>query len=137
MGGLLQRLATHVGLLWCLFAFLPLPLLQHYSACKIWRCASRAEPEDVEDALHFVLHAVWGDVQWLDECDPVWWHNSLGLALFVVAKDVLQLLHMWLSKRELATQRVRSRKFVGVDPRELDLLPAAQMCAGMTLPGTF
>ncbi|KAJ7699380.1 hypothetical protein B0H17DRAFT_1328349 [Mycena rosella] len=144
MGGLLQRLATRVGLLRRLLGvrpawtgFLPPPPLRRYSAREIWQRASRAEPEDAGRALRFVLRAVWGDVRRLDECDPVWWRNSLGLGLFVVAKDVLQLLHLWLSKRELATRRVKSRDFAGVDPRELDLLPAAQMRAGTTLPGTF
>lgn len=38
------------------------------------------------------------------------------------AKDCIQLLHLWLAKRELETRRVKDRDFTGVDVRELDLL---------------
>jgi len=109
---------------------------------EIWqRTATTAETQDAGRALKFVLRAVWGDIRKLDECDPVWWRNSLGFGLFVVAKDFLQLLHLWLSQRELATRRVKSRDFSGVDPRELDLLPTAaaspERRPGTTLPRTF
>ncbi|EIW76633.1 hypothetical protein CONPUDRAFT_63425 [Coniophora puteana RWD-64-598 SS2] len=59
--------------------------------------------------------------------DPVWWRNALGLGLFAVAKDAVHLLHLWLTKRELESRRVKNRSFAGVDVRELDLidLPAA------------
>ena len=69
------------------------------------------------------------------------WRNGVGFALFVVvsphlhitskfsrlmhplqAKDCIQLLHLWLAKRELETRRVKDRDFAGVDVRELDLL---------------
>lgn len=69
------------------------------------------------------------------------WRNSIGLGLFVVvchtvqvgdskftndmtlqAKDCLHLLHLWLTKRELESRRVKNRSFEGVDIRELDLI---------------
>lgn len=56
------------------------------------------------------------------ECDPVWWRNSLGLGLFVMAKDCVHLLHLWLTKRELESRRVKNRSFDDVDIRELDLI---------------
>ncbi|KAJ6463500.1 hypothetical protein C8R45DRAFT_521685 [Mycena sanguinolenta] len=131
MGSLLHRLSKNFELLKRVLAvrpawkgFLPPPPLRRYTAKEIWRRASAAE-EDAGRTFKFVLRAVWGDIRKLDECDPVWWRNSLGLGIFVVAKDFLQLLHLWLSKRELATRRVKSRDFSGVDPRELDLLPMA------------
>ncbi|KAJ6464276.1 hypothetical protein C8R47DRAFT_1156279 [Mycena vitilis] len=132
MGNLLHRLSKHWVLLKRFLAvrpawkgFLPPPPLRRYTAQEIWRRASAAEPQDAGRTLKFVLSAVWGDIRKLDECDPVWWRNSVGLGLFVVAKDFLQLLHIWLSKRELASRRVKSRDFSGVDRRELDLLPSA------------
>jgi hypothetical protein len=36
-------------------------------------------------------------------------------------RDAADLWHVWLAKRELATRRVRSRPFTGIDPAELDL----------------
>ncbi|KIM61838.1 hypothetical protein SCLCIDRAFT_1215657 [Scleroderma citrinum Foug A] len=68
------------------------------------------------------LTVAWrGTMTWA-ECDPVWWRNSLGLGLFVVAKDCIHLLHLWLTKRELESRRVKNRSFEGVDVRELDLI---------------
>ncbi|KAJ7454910.1 hypothetical protein B0H11DRAFT_2068015 [Mycena galericulata] len=145
MGNLLHRLSKHHELLKRFLAvrpawkgFLPPPPLRRYTAKEIWRRATASEPEDAGRTLKFVLRAVWGDIRKLDECDPVWWRNSVGLGLFVVAKDFLQLLHIWLSQRELATRRVKNRDFAAVDPRELDLLPTAAIRRSRTtLPGTF
>ena len=38
------------------------------------------------------------------------------------AKDCLHLLHLYLTKRELESRRVKNRSFEGVDVRELDLI---------------
>ncbi|KAI0830210.1 hypothetical protein BC628DRAFT_1356923 [Trametes gibbosa] len=54
--------------------------------------------------------------------DPVWWRNSVGLGIFVVTKDCIRLLHLWLTKRELESRKVKSRSFAGVDIKELDLI---------------
>ncbi|KAI6115000.1 hypothetical protein EV401DRAFT_1978059, partial [Pisolithus croceorrhizus] len=68
------------------------------------------------------LTVAWrGTMTWA-ECDPVWWRNSLGLGLFVMAKDCVHLLHLWLTKRELESRRVKNRSFDDVDIRELDLI---------------
>ncbi|KAF8174904.1 hypothetical protein BJ912DRAFT_989529 [Pholiota molesta] len=64
-----------------------------------------------------------GTRTWIDS-DPVWWRNGVGFALFVAVKDGVQLLHLWLAKRELESRRVKDRDFRGVDIRELDLLPS-------------
>ncbi|KAJ7042892.1 hypothetical protein C8F04DRAFT_945079, partial [Mycena alexandri] len=144
MGNLLHRLSKHFDLLRRFLAvrpawkgFLPPPPLRRYTVKEIWQKASAAEPEQVGKMLKFVLRAVWGDIRRLDECDPVWWRNSVGLGIFVVAKDFLQLLHLWLSQRELATRRVKSRDFSGVDPAELDLLPMSSSPKRGALPGSF
>ncbi|KAJ7772507.1 hypothetical protein B0H14DRAFT_346632 [Mycena olivaceomarginata] len=144
MGGLLRRLAQRFALLRRFLAvrpprtgLLPPPPLRRYSPRELWRRMS-AET-DAGRVVGLVLRAVWGDIRKLDECDPVWWRNSIGLGIFVVAKDFLQLLHLWLSKRELATRRVKSRDFSGVDVRELDLLPGAptqRQTPGTSFPGS-
>ncbi|KAF8626034.1 hypothetical protein AX15_005124 [Amanita polypyramis BW_CC] len=74
-------------------------------------------------AIKLTLSAAWGGTRTWAESDPVWWRNSIGLGLFVVGKDCLQLLHLWLTKRELETRRVKNRDFAGVDVNELDLIP--------------
>ena len=45
-------------------------------------------------------------------------------ASLLQVKDCVQLLHLWLAKRELESRRVKDRDFKGVDIRELDLLPS-------------
>ncbi|KIK96311.1 hypothetical protein PAXRUDRAFT_826109 [Paxillus rubicundulus Ve08.2h10] len=74
------------------------------------------------------LSVAWrGTYAWA-ECDPVWWRNSLGLGLFTIAKDCIHLLHLYLTKRELESRRVKNRSFEGVDIRELDLIdPPARL----------
>ncbi|KAG6883629.1 hypothetical protein C0992_008261 [Termitomyces sp. T32_za158] len=77
--------------------------------------------------LQRTLGIVWqstmrGSSAWV-EADPVWWRNALGLGLFVVVKDAIELLHLWLATRELESRHVKNRDFDGVDIRELDLVP--------------
>jgi len=74
--------------------------------------------------LQLVLGSFWGGTATWQMADPVWWRNSIGLGLFVVAKDCIHLFHLWLVKRELETRRVKSRNFSGVDIKELDLIPS-------------
>ncbi|KAH9034481.1 hypothetical protein EDB85DRAFT_1005320 [Lactarius pseudohatsudake] len=54
--------------------------------------------------------------------DPVWWRNVLGLAVFLVVKDGLKILHLRLAKKELENRRIKSKSFSGVDLAELDLI---------------
>ncbi|TFK36527.1 hypothetical protein BDQ12DRAFT_243456 [Crucibulum laeve] len=74
--------------------------------------------------LKLATSALWGNSRVWAEQDPVWWRNSIGLGLFVVAKDCIQLLHLYLAKRELESRHVKNRDFAGVDIRELDLIPS-------------
>lgn len=46
------------------------------------------------------------------------------------ARDCVHLLHIWLSKRELESRKVKSRDFSGVDIRELDLIPSFTLGMG-------
>ncbi|PPQ76129.1 hypothetical protein CVT26_011660 [Gymnopilus dilepis] len=71
-----------------------------------------------------MILATWfgGSTTWMG-ADPVWWRNCVGFGLFVAAKDALQLLHLWLAKKELESRKVKDKDFAGVDIRELDLLP--------------
>ncbi|GLB44199.1 putative RING-variant domain containing protein [Lyophyllum shimeji] len=77
----------------------------------------------VRKALGMVWAASWRGTRTWAEADPVWWRNAIGLGLFVVAKDCVELLHLYLALRELESRHVRSRDFAGVDIRELDLVP--------------
>ncbi|KAH8978886.1 hypothetical protein EDB86DRAFT_3089896 [Lactarius hatsudake] len=43
--------------------------------------------------------------------DPVWWRNVLGLAVFLVVKDGLKILHLRLAKKELENRRIKSKSF--------------------------
>jgi len=54
--------------------------------------------------------------------DPVWWRNVLGLAVFLVVKDGLKILHLRLAKKELENRRIKSKSFSGIDLAELDLI---------------
>jgi len=90
--------------------------------------------------MRLVLGATWNGTRTWAEADPVWWRNAVGLGLFIVvrfgfllwvddfdfgkAKDCMQLLHLWLAKRELESRHVKSRDFAGVDIKELDLVPS-------------
>ncbi|KAJ7267661.1 hypothetical protein B0H12DRAFT_1098255 [Mycena haematopus] len=54
--------------------------------------------------------------------DPVWWRNSLGFGIFVLAKDCFELYRLWLQKKEVQSRTIKSRDFTGVDIAELDLV---------------
>ena len=76
---------------------------------------------------------------------PHRWRNSVGLGIFIVVcdarfgklgftadataqvKDCVSLLHLYLTKREIQTRRVKNRSFNGIDIRELDLVPPPPM----------
>ncbi|KAG6867726.1 hypothetical protein C0993_011947 [Termitomyces sp. T159_Od127] len=87
----------------------------------------RTQAQGLLGQLQKTIGIVWqstmrGSPAWV-EADPVWWRNALGLGLFVVVKDAVQLLHLWLATRELESRHVKNRNFAGVDIRELDLVP--------------
>ncbi|KAJ3574854.1 hypothetical protein NP233_g1491 [Leucocoprinus birnbaumii] len=74
--------------------------------------------------LKFAFGNLWGGTKAWAELDPVWWRNTIGLGLFVVARDCLYLTHLWLAKREIESRKVKTRDFSGVDIKELDLVPS-------------
>jgi len=58
-----------------------------------------------------------------DELDPVWWRNTIGLGLFQIGMNAIDLWYLWLSEREKKSRQILDRDFQGVDLRNLDLLP--------------
>ncbi|KAF6750306.1 hypothetical protein DFP72DRAFT_910711 [Ephemerocybe angulata] len=74
--------------------------------------------------FQMIARGLWGSSRTFLESDPVWWRNTVGLGLFIVVKDAVQLFHLWLTKRELESRKVKNRDFTGVDFRELDLIPS-------------
>ncbi|KAE9403086.1 hypothetical protein BT96DRAFT_990548 [Gymnopus androsaceus JB14] len=50
----------------------------------------------------------------IQQMDPVWIRNSVGLGVFL--KDCVHLFHLWLTKRELNGRKLKNRDFSGVDP---------------------
>jgi len=79
--------------------------------------------ERLGQMVKVIFGSLWGGSRTWGEFDPVWWRNSIGLGLFVAARDCLYLTHLWLAKREIETRRVKNRDFAGVDIKELDLAP--------------
>jgi len=147
MGSFLFRLSRHSHLLRKFLAIrppwkgvLPPPPLRKYTLADVWKRAMSYD--DPGKKLKFVVRFLWGGTRKLEDCDPVWWRNSIGFGVFVVAKDCLHLLHLWLAKRELASRHVKSRDFSGVDAKELDLIDPTMASppsgrVSPTVPGAF
>ncbi|KAF9265307.1 hypothetical protein L218DRAFT_898985 [Marasmius fiardii PR-910] len=72
------------------------------------------------------LRALWGGGGAWAEFDSVWWRNTIGFGTFIIAKDAIHLLHLYLVKKEFETRRVKSRDFRDVDVSGLNLLPRRQ-----------
>ncbi|KAF8496207.1 hypothetical protein F5888DRAFT_1794746 [Russula emetica] len=70
----------------------------------------------------FVLRGLLGTSQEWATSDPVWWRNTLGLGIFLVVKDGLKLLHLWLAKRELEERHIKNKSFAGIDLTGLELV---------------
>jgi hypothetical protein len=139
MGGLLFRLSKHSGILRSFLGIRPKKVSWMDYMLPPWMgLQSRLGvfPEDigwenldpyqkVKRGFQVFINAFFTSGTWtLAESDPVWWRNAVGIGIFVVMKDCVQLLHLWLAKRELESRRVKDRDFKGVDIRELDLLPS-------------
>lgn len=71
--------------------------------------------------IQVALNLIFGGTKVWTEADPVWWRNSVGFGLFVLAKDCINILHVYLTKREIETRHIKSRTFKGIDLKELDL----------------
>ncbi|KDQ23993.1 hypothetical protein PLEOSDRAFT_1059171 [Pleurotus ostreatus PC15] len=127
MGNMLFRLSKRSYLLRQFLAVKP-PLRGHvaspplgpYSYNQNW--AGLGTLRQAKLALRLVFGSVWGGTRTWADSDPVWWRNAVGLGLFVVAKDCIQLCHLWMTKRELESRHVKDRSFEGIDIKELDLI---------------
>jgi len=128
MGSILFRLSHHSTLLRRFLGIRPSmmdvpPPLGPWSYSDNWNKLSPLKQVSV--AAQLVLSVAWRGTRTWAACDPVWWRNSIGLGIFVIAKDCLHLLHLWYAKRELETRRVKNKSFEGVDISELDLIDPA------------
>lgn len=57
------------------------------------------------------------------------WLNAIifeHTLIFLQVKDCIHILHLWYVKQELASRKVKSKSFAGVDVRELDLIDPAR-----------
>ncbi|KAI0759067.1 hypothetical protein C8Q74DRAFT_1319825 [Fomes fomentarius] len=142
MGGLLFRLAGHSS------------LLRAFLAIKDRPAAAAAPPSPLRlfdfspggagggglmkqmgAGLVAGVNIMFGGTPVWNAQDPVWWRNAVGLGVFVFAKDCVRLLHLYLTKRELESRRVKNRSFAGVDIKELDLIQRPSD-AGVEVPGS-
>ncbi|KAL0952465.1 hypothetical protein HGRIS_006733 [Hohenbuehelia grisea] len=130
MGSLLYRLSGRSMLLRRFLAVrpplrgqIPSPPLGPYSYDQNWNGLNRVQQYRL--AMKLAFSTLWVGTRTWSECDPVWWRNSIGLGLFVVAKDCAYLFHTWLTKRELTSRHVKDRSFEGIDIKELDLIHPA------------
>ncbi|OJT05014.1 hypothetical protein TRAPUB_4196 [Trametes pubescens] len=125
MGALLLRLSAHSSLLRVLLAVRPRAQI----AAPPPRIQLFARPSPSEGVLRQFgggllagFNILCGGTPTWNAHDPVWWRNAVGLGIFVFTKDCIELLHLYLKKRELESRRVKSRDFAGVDIKELDLI---------------
>jgi len=123
MGSFLFRLSKHSGLLRKFLAIRP-PLKGRLDGFGTSEVKSVG---DLGQAAKAVFRVLIGGTKTWTEADPVWWRNSVGLGIFVVVKDCVSLLHLYLTKREIQTRRVKNKSFKGIDIRELDLIPSPPM----------
>ncbi|KAG7098370.1 hypothetical protein E1B28_000328 [Marasmius oreades] len=70
-----------------------------------------------------VLRTLWGGGQAWTDFEPIWWRNTLGFGTFVLARDMINLLNLYLVKKEMETRRVKNRDFRDVDLSSLDVMP--------------
>ncbi|KAG7088761.1 hypothetical protein E1B28_012727 [Marasmius oreades] len=130
MGNLLLRLSKYSELLRRFLAIRrpgrwPFSSLTMRSPASIGFSAGKnifGQEREGEVTWRLVLRALWGGGRAWAEFDPVWWRNTIGFGIFVVAKDVIHLLHLYLVKKEFESRRVKNRDFRGVDVSGLDLL---------------
>ncbi|KAI6143441.1 hypothetical protein BKA82DRAFT_4186023 [Pisolithus tinctorius] len=129
MGSLLLRLSKHSKILRKILAVRP-PLPTGVVPPAIPRSLFNGKAWSEMSLLKRIsyvgylgLTVAWrGTMTWA-ECDPVWSvEKFIGFGVFVMAKDCVHLLHLWLTKRELESRRVKNRSFEDVDVQELDLI---------------
>lgn len=118
MGSLLFRLSKNSTLLRKFLAIRP-PLKDRVDGFSVGEVGTFS---DVTQAMKTAVRVMVGGTRTWTEADPVWWRNSVGLGIFIVVKDCVSLLHLYLTKREIQTRRVKNKSFKGIDIRELDLI---------------
>ncbi|KAG6825461.1 hypothetical protein H0H92_003642 [Tricholoma furcatifolium] len=134
MGALLLAASKHWSLLRRILAVKP-PLSDVLSLVP-----KSVQEEGLMGRLQKTLGTVWrstmrGSTTWA-EADPVWWRNAIGLGIFVVAKDTVELVHLYLATREIESRHVKNRDFAGIDIGELDLVPGFLRTAPAARPQT-
>ncbi|KAI0369237.1 hypothetical protein BV20DRAFT_368630 [Pilatotrama ljubarskyi] len=125
MGRLLFRLSKHSTLLRAFLAIRDRPAAPLPARIQLFDRPPDSHAglfRQIGSGLAAGIHIMCGGTPTWNQHDPVWWRNAVGLGIFVFAKDCIWLLHLWLTKRELESRRVKSRSFAGVDIRELDLI---------------
>ncbi|KAJ8469153.1 hypothetical protein ONZ51_g9184 [Trametes cubensis] len=128
MGALLYRLSRHSTLLRALLAIrdrpaTPAPSPMRFNLFQMPPNGPASTFSQAGRVLATGFNILCGGTPTWNALDPVWWRNAVGLGIFVFTKDCIRLLHLWLTKRELQSRRVKSRPFAGVDIQELDLIP--------------
>ncbi|EPQ55892.1 hypothetical protein GLOTRDRAFT_76123 [Gloeophyllum trabeum ATCC 11539] len=123
MGTLLYRLSQHSSLLRKFLGVKPPMSVGLRITSAISPAFYKLTPaQQVTTFSWAVLRVIMHGTRSWNEMDPVWFRNTIGLGLFVVAKDCAELFYAWLSKRELESRHVKTRPFRGIDARELDLI---------------
>ncbi|KDN42182.1 hypothetical protein K437DRAFT_275219 [Tilletiaria anomala UBC 951] len=59
----------------------------------------------------------WEGFSGFDDLEPVWWRNAVGVALYVIIKDVGVLLYRYMKIRQ---HRRKSIKDIPFDPKQVD-----------------
>ncbi|KAI0326290.1 hypothetical protein GY45DRAFT_1310686 [Cubamyces sp. BRFM 1775] len=128
MGALLYRLSQHSPLLRAFLAIrdrsaTPVPSPVGFSLFQKLPNGQGGTLGHIGRTVAAGFNILCGGTPTWNALDPVWWRNAVGLGIFVFTKDCIRLLHLWLTKRELQSRRVKNRPFTGVDIQELDLIP--------------
>ncbi|KDQ16911.1 hypothetical protein BOTBODRAFT_30290 [Botryobasidium botryosum FD-172 SS1] len=103
-----------------LISTITLPLIAHFLGMVLEKFAEHLP------AMKIILGVrSAGSVQksW-EDMDPVWWRNFIGISLWVVSRDAVELTRVYLEMRdrELTDVSVMSRSFDGVDSDDLELV---------------
>ncbi|KAI0073179.1 hypothetical protein K474DRAFT_1603781 [Panus rudis PR-1116 ss-1] len=129
MGSLLYRLSKHSILLRRFLAIQP--PRRSPPVFRRWAELPQAQTgtgllRQLGIGIQIATSVICGGTKTFAESDPVWWRNTVGLGLFVFAKDCVNLLHLYLTKREIESRKVKNRSFEGIDLKELDLINPPQ-----------
>ncbi|KAN0118790.1 hypothetical protein V8E52_004901 [Russula decolorans] len=124
MGSMLLHISHVVPLIRTIIAPLPQPMLPLRASLPSGPISTLVSiirggrPDTMQVGYHGGGH---GCQEWATS-DPVWWRNTLGLGIFLVVKDGLKLLHLWLAKRELEERHIKNKSFAGIDLTGLELV---------------